>query len=120
MESFKCLRCGHEWRARSFEESGEPVKPARCAGCKRKYWWKPKRITARAVDPTPRGIKYPQVCALDIGESVLIPWPIHGTDSEILQERARINPAVRSIAQVRGWEFITEGTASGLLVRRLS
>lgn len=62
IEAFKhkCERCGREWISKLLT-----VK--HCAKCGSPYWNKP-RMTQR----------YPQVRALQSGQSIIVPWPASG------------------------------------------
>lgn len=43
----KCLRCGHRWHVRKYDDDAFPILPKRCPKCKSPYWNR-KRLTKRA------------------------------------------------------------------------
>lgn len=38
-----CLRCGHNWIPRMFDNEGVLIKPKTCPKCRSPYWNKPRR-----------------------------------------------------------------------------
>jgi hypothetical protein len=133
MERFKCicLRCGHVWFSRENW-------PKYCASCKKKYWWREKRVPKPETELGSVGRPSPHVEAiknLNVGEKTVIAWypPIQLVKpcySEILKcyinneqvniKNVKIGRAVRYYAKRTGRVYHTEGTHAGLLVTRIS
>lgn|SRR6266446_1917905 len=94
-----CLRCNHTWLSKL-------VKPAMCPKCKSSYWHKPR---IRALK------RYPEIYALSVGESVVMPWPQprRGGPHPVFGVIARLTAAGRG-------RFWTEPKSDGVHVKRLS
>lgn len=41
LEKITCLRCGHAWYPRRFDEQGEPEIPKQCPSCHSGAWDRP-------------------------------------------------------------------------------
>ena len=114
MNVWKCLRCGWEWASRL---DGRPVY---CAGCRCRNWWRPARETNPIKIPKPRPLKYPQIRALEIGESVIIPWDITPGGLPDSRVAANLGRAIRHIEKYDGKTFRRFGHGAGLAVVRLT
>lgn len=113
----RCVRCGHFWFAQT------EVKPERCAGCKKWYWWLERRTPRPATEQSERlgrPALYPQLAALVPGSECLIPWRELPNGQPDNKSNMKHRPAALAHAKRHGWRVRTEPRSKGLAVVRLA
>lgn len=93
-DKLKCERCGYEWLPRK-------ERPSYCSKCKSPYWRMPVQSMSL----------YPQLHALQVGETCTLPWAKRRPDPRPMR-------AVRYAMRRHGKKFFIESKGSGLVVTR--